>query len=204
VDIALPRPNLLIKEARERQRRRRMVVTLALAVLAMAAYGIATREGPVASTGVVSTTPPLPNPCALLSNADVGKVFGAEIAYRSPKPERRACSWSGWPFPGRPGQQTVTIDVAQATRAQFERAYSTWVIIGEGPRRIAHSRRIDGFGEAAFAQSYAQSFAGVDLETYYHGFVISIGTTFVGSELAAEKQLTTAAIARLRAREAAA
>jgi hypothetical protein len=200
VDVALPRPHALIKEARERQRRRRVVVALALAVLAVAAHGVTSRESVVAST----RTAPLPNACALLSNADVAKVFGAEIAYRTPTSAGRACSWSGWPFHGRPGQQTVTIDVAPATRAQFERAYSTWVIVAEGPRRIAHSQRIDGFGEAAFAQNYARGYAGVDLETYYDGVVVSISTTFVGSELAAEKQLTTAAIARLRAREAAA
>ena len=91
------------------------------------------------------------------------------------------------------------LDVARATRADFERL-STFVVLDEAPgtRRIAQSLRVRGVGEAAFAQR----FAGVDLEVWYHGLVISVSTTFVGAPLAAEKQLAAAAIARIDRAEA--
>jgi hypothetical protein len=196
MELALPRPHPLIKEARERQHRRR--IRLALAAVAIVAL-VAATSGIGHSLGDVRPAVPLataalPDPCALLANADVAKVFGANVAYRSPDPALHSCSWSGWPFARQFGKQTVTLDVARATRADFERL-STFVVLDEAPgtRRIAQSLRVRGVGQAAFAQS----FAGVDLEVWYHGLVISVRTTFVGAPLAAEKQLAAAAIGRI-------
>jgi hypothetical protein len=39
----------------------------------------------------------LPNPCALLTNADAAKVLGSKISYRTPKTDDfyRSCTWNG-------------------------------------------------------------------------------------------------------------
>jgi hypothetical protein len=196
MEVALPRPLPLIKEARERQHRRRMRLALAAvatAALVAAASGIGGSRSDV-QPAVPLATAALPNPCALLANADVANVFGAGVAYRTPDPALHGCSWSGRPFARQFGKQTVTLDVAQATRADFERL-STFVVLDEAPgtRRVAQSFRVRGVGEAAFAQR----FAGVELEVWYHGLVISVGTKLVGAPLAAEKQLAAAAIVRI-------
>jgi hypothetical protein len=183
--------------------RRRAGIALAVAAACvMAGYGLSTRlasDGPAAP----AEQAPVPDPCALLTNADVAKVFGAKVAYRTPDPDPRyrACSWSGWPNRQQYGQMAVTIDVARVTRAEFDRAYSTWIVAADGfaTRRPAKSTPIHGVGEAA----YAQVFAGAQLEVYYRGLVISVETTMLPEPLAAEKRLAAAAIARLeRARAA--
>ena len=198
MEAALPRPQLLIEEARERQRRRHvqlaLVMIVALAVAGVAAHGtipwLAGRHPAVTPAATV-----LPSPCALLTNADVAHAFGAKVAYRTRQPQYANCSWSGWPFAHQYGQQRVTIDVAAVTRAEFERAFSTFITVGPEPgtRRIAHAQRIDGVGDAAFAQS----FAGTSLFVWHNGVMFSIETTFIGPQLAAEKRLAAAAIARL-------
>ena len=201
MEVALPRPLPLIKEARERQHRRRTrfaLVAVTAAALVAATSDIGRSRGDVQATAPLATAA-LPNPCALLANADVANVFGANVAYRTPDPALHGCSWSGWPFARQFGKQTVTLDVAQATRADFERL-STFVVLDEAPgtRRVAQSVRVRGVGEAAFAQK----FAGVELEVWYHGLVISVSTKLVGAPLAAQKQLAAAAIVRIDRAEA--
>jgi hypothetical protein len=195
--LALPRPLALIEEARERQRRRRGRISLALATLAACAaagYGVSARPAAV-GPATAPEQAAVPDPCALLTNADVAKVLGGEVAYRTAKPEYHACSWSGWPYLHQYGQKAVTIDVAGVSRADFDRAFSTWIVVTRefASRHSAKSTPIRGVGEAAFAQI----FAGASLEVYYRGLVISIDTTMLRAPLAAEKRLAAAAIARL-------
>jgi hypothetical protein len=195
VEHALPHPHPLIKEARGRQRRRRtrlVLITVAIATFAVATYAVGGRlldRRPVASPAKLAP----PNPCTLLTNAEVASVFGATVAYKSSEPNL-GCTWSGRPFERQYGQRKVTLDVARVTRADFD-GFSTFIVMDgtSGSRRIAKSARIQGVGEAAFAQI----FAGVDLEVYYRGFVVTVTTSFVGSPLAAQKRLAAAAIARL-------
>src|SRR5262245_45635826 len=201
MELALPRPHLLIEEARERQRRRRAWLArtvAAFALLATGGYALSEQLG-AGSPAVAAEHAALPNACALLTNADVAKVFGAKVAYRS-YAQSSGCTWLGWPFERQYGQQMVTLDVTPATRAQFDEVSSFVVSDGPGLRRVGRSTPIDGVGQAAFAQLYAFT----DLEVFYRGLVIKVDTTFVGGPLAAKKRLAAAAIARLERAEGAA
>jgi hypothetical protein len=197
MDLALPRPHLLIAEARERQRRRRLRLlraVAALAVLATAGYALSERLG---SPAIAAEQAALPNACALLTNADVAKVFGAKVAYRSYE-QYGGCTWLGRPFERQYGQQTMTLAVARASQADFDRFSTVVVSDGPGLRRVARSTAVQGVGNAAFAQIFAAR----DLEVFYGGLVVSIKTTFVSSQLRAEKRLAQAAVERIRAAEA--
>jgi hypothetical protein len=127
-------------------------------------------------------------------------VFGAKVAYRTAKPEYGACSWSGWPFPGRYGEQTVSLDVAAVSRAEFQRAFSTFVVFDgtPGARRVKRATRVLGVGDAALAQS----FAGTTLFVWYRGVEFSVTTGFVPHQLGAEKRLARAVVERMRELEA--
>jgi hypothetical protein len=184
-------------------RRRLVAVAFAIALVCGLGYlaarldsGTAPADGCVAACSV--TRAPairLPGSCALLSTADVAKAFGTEPAYSQPETGFNGCTWAGPPFVGHFGNEAVSIDVAQVSRQEFEKAYSTWIVPGPTPdsRRLARTTPVAGVGEAAFTEN-----GNADLQVWYDGVVIDIETTSVSTPLATEKRLAEAAIARLR------
>ena len=119
----------------------------------------------------------------------MANVFGAEVAYRTATPKYRECTWSGRPYAHRPGQQSVTLGVAAVSRADFER-HGAWYI-GQNHQAVP-AIRVRGLGEVAYAYTN-----GTELQVWYQGMVITVGTTLLPTPLADEKKLAAAAIAAI-------
>src|SRR4051794_13457643 len=105
----------LIKEARDRQRRRRLwmaVIAVAVCLLAIGTYGLSRASGSHAQAvcasgqcaGAMSGAAPVPNPCALITNAEARKFLGHPVQYKTADTMRgtsdgtRTCTWTAVPF----------------------------------------------------------------------------------------------------------
>ena len=129
-----------------------------------------------------------PDPCALLSNAEVADAIGSRVADRTANGSGlyRTCRWTGTnrAKPGfHPTRRTLMLTVAPGTRAQFE------VFAGRVPGAV----RVDGVGEVAFAVAQA----GGRLEVYAGGYVIEVVASLAGSPLAVERRVAKTVAARL-------
>lgn len=129
-----------------------------------------------------------PNPCALLSNAEVGAALASKVVDRTATGNRlyRECTWTGANL-SKPGflatRRTLMLTVSPGTRAQFLRFAN----------RVQGAIRVRGVGELAFGIEQA----GDRLEAYDRGYVVEVVATFVSSPLAVEKRLAKTAVARL-------
>jgi hypothetical protein len=135
---------------------------------------------PAASAG-------LPNPCALLTNAEVAKVLGSKVVARDTLGNRlyRSCKWTGADLGGYyPSKRKLLLQVTKATKAQFEQA-----------ARTTHAAtRVNGVGEAAFAMPQS---GGGFLNVYAHGFGLELNAALVTSPLDAEMSAAKLALTRL-------
>jgi hypothetical protein len=71
----------------------------------------------------------LPNPCALLTNADAAKVLGSKISYRTPKTDDfyRSCTWNGVDLSSATSAHaSLMVDVSRITKAKFLRQAAQW------------------------------------------------------------------------------
>jgi hypothetical protein len=127
----------------------------------------------------------IPNPCALLTNAEVAKVFGAKIATRVSDGNRlrRGCTWDGVAAGSFTSYHaTLRIDVAPISRAQF----------GTIAKKTKHAVPIHGLGEAAFSSYMAGEF----LAVWHSGIYLAVELTGGSSPVAAAKILAREALRR--------
>jgi hypothetical protein len=172
----LPRPLPLFAEAWERRRRRRR---LGLAV----ALGLAGLGGglgwTVAEHAAGRTAHALPEPCALLTNAEAGGVLGTPIDFRQRVGNGRygMCTWtsrrlSRLEFPEV--RRSLNVQVTRSTKAAARQSAG-----------LPGSVRVSGLGEIAFAQGGGGA---VMLDAYAHGYAIEVMASYVTAPLAVEKQ----------------
>jgi hypothetical protein len=146
---------------------------------ALLAVVLALALSPVASAG-------LPNACALLTNAEVAKAFGAKVANRTSATNGlyRGCTWDGAPPSSFTSYHaSLHLDITRITRAQFEKL----------ARKTPNAVPVHGLGEAAFSQ-YA---AGEFLAVWHKGVVLNFALSGGSSPLATAKTLARSAVARL-------
>src|SRR5690348_16464911 len=118
------------------------------------AAALATVGGMLTARAVAA--PAVPNPCSLLTSADVSKALGWKVDSRQSltAPYRR-CDWYG-KIPG----PVLILQVAPTTEAQFKHAES-----------LAHaSRPVTGVGSLAFTVGAGRGL----LDVWTNGLVISL------------------------------
>jgi hypothetical protein len=146
--------------------RRLLTVVLALAFV------------PAASAG-------LPNPCALLTNAEVAKALGSKIVAREPtgNGHYHSCTWSGADLGGySPTHRTLMVQVVTVTKAQFEK----------GAREMTHAVPISGIGQEAYASTGPLSV----LEVWQKGYALSFIASLVSDPLPTEKSVAKLFVTR--------
>lgn len=144
------------------------------------AVGAAAALAPAASAG-------LPNPCTLLTNAEVAKVLGSKVVARAASGNRlyTSCTWTGANLGGyAPTHRSLAIQVSQSTKAQFEKT----------ARTLPGAIRVTGVGEAAFTQ---RAGGGSFLNVYARGYGLEVIASLITSPLEVEKRAATAALKRL-------
>jgi hypothetical protein len=135
-----------------------------------------------------SASAAVPNPCTLLTNVEVAKVFGAKIHTRTRDGNRLfgGCTWNGVPPSSFTSYHaTLRIDIAHLTRAQFDKA----------AKRAKNAVPVHGVGDAAFSE-YVDS-GSTSLSVWAHGIWISVDLSTGSVSLAAAKTLARSAVARL-------
>ena len=122
-----------------------------------------------------------PNPCTLLTEPDVAGLLGANVASHTrwhAGVRATGCRWIAR------NRASLTLIVAQRTRAQYERsAHDT-------PRSI----RVGGLGDPAFAVPPAE---GAFLVVWRDGYALELSTAGVMSRLALEKRAARTALKRV-------
>ena len=132
-----------------------------------------------------TATAVLPNPCTLLTNAEVATAFGSKIQSRAGESYRfgRSCAWEGVPLGSfTSAHASLRVDIAQVTRAQFLK----------NAKKAKNAVPVHGIGDLA----YSQYVAGQSLTVWRHGIWLSLDLTGVSSPLASAKALARSAIAR--------
>jgi hypothetical protein len=123
----------------------------------------------------------LPNPCALLTNAQVSGLLGTKIASRADRPagvRARMCRWVG-----RNGL-ALTVILAQRTKAEYElSAHDT-------PRSI----RVNGIGDAAFTVPKSE---GGFLVVWRGSYPLELSATLGKTQLPVEESAARSALRRL-------
>jgi hypothetical protein len=115
--------------------------------------------GSAASGGV-------PNPCALLMNAEVAKALGSKIESRDMPSfggRGRTCKWTGVNLATSGFYEVhrdLTVTVSSSTRAQFDRS----------ARQAPGAVRVRSVGQAAYASTGAVK----SLDVWQHGYVLWI------------------------------
>jgi hypothetical protein len=137
---------------------------------------------PVASGG-------LPNPCALVTNAEVAQVLGTKIVERDTSGNRlyRSCKWTGQNLSSSgfyPTQRSLMVEVSLTTKTRFE----------ESARTTKGAIRVTGVGEAAFAMPQG---GGGFLYVYAHDYGLNLSASLVTSPLNVEKNAGRIAVKRL-------
>jgi hypothetical protein len=181
--------NALIKEARDRQRRRRL--RLALLVVASVAAGLAygmSRGAVLDGRSPASPARAIPNPCALVTNADVSAALGSKVAFRDVPDlggRGRSCRWTGTSLSSSDYYQvrrTLLVFVSPSTRAQFERALHR-------PGAV----EVSGTGAVAFADRGPARL----LQVWKHGLTLLIQVVFVTNPIAAATHVARIAVVGL-------
>jgi len=125
----------LIQDARDRQRRRRRRILLLVVAAIVIGYGInhwtrtsnaglACISTHACSLQRLSNAPPLPNPCSLLTAAQVVPTIGGKVqsrvlghsygAYGPP-----TCTWTGPSMGYMETRETITVQLSRVTKAKF-------------------------------------------------------------------------------------
>lgn len=112
------------------------------------------------------------SPCSVLTNAEVAKVFGASVAYRSTS--GRFCTWNSAPLNGLGVNAMLRVEVASGSAAKLKHVVAA--ISGVVP--------VTGLGAAAF---YLRTQITPSLWVAKRDAVISITATTVASPLSTEK-----------------
>jgi hypothetical protein len=138
---------------------------------------------PAASAG-------LPNPCALLTNAEVAKALGSKVESRDvvayPGSRGKTCEWKGANLAtpnSYPVHRSVMITVSTATKAQFEK----------GARQTTGAVPVRGIGGAAYATTGVVKF----FYAWQHGFTISVIAGNAIDPIQTEKGVAKIAVTRV-------
>jgi hypothetical protein len=123
----------------------------------------------------------LPNPCTLLTNAQVSGLLGTKVASRADRPagiRARMCRWVG-----RNGL-ALTVILAQRTKAEYE----------QSARDTPRSIRVNGIGDAAFTVPKSE---GGFLVVWRAGYALELSATLGKSQLPVEESAARSALRRL-------
>ncbi len=139
----------------------------------------------LALTFVPAAAAGLPNPCTLLTNAEVAKAFGSKIQSRANESYglSRSCTWEGAPLGSfTSAHASLQLDIAHVSRAQFLK----------NAKKAKNAVPIHGIGDLA----YSQYMAGEFLTVWRQGIWLSVSLGGVSSPIASAKALARSAIAR--------
>jgi len=147
-------------------------IALALAALAVA---------PAASAG-------LPNPCTLLTNAQVAKVLGSKVVEATPTGNGRygMCTWKGANMArpdAMPAQRSLIVQVSTTTEAAFKK------VAEQTPGAV----RIAGIGETAYSTHGALK----SVNAFRHGYALMVVAGLTVDPLATAKAAAKLAVAKL-------
>jgi hypothetical protein len=136
---------------------------------------------PTASAG-------LPNPCTLLTNAEVANVLGSPIETRevSGNGKYHTCKWTGKNLArpdALPSQRSLMVQLTASTKARFLK----------GAKETPGSIRVNGIGEAAYTTTGVLRY----LDVQQHGYALWIIAGDVSDPLAAEKAAAKTAVTHL-------
>lgn len=181
----------LMKEARDRQRRRRMwLATLGLA-LAIAGGAVAMTRG-THELSLAGRGSAIPDPCSLVTNAEVATVLGNPVQYRTVQAfgrgrlGLRTCRWTAVPYSSHTyNNNTLMLSVARMTRAQFAANALAERTRGAIPVRGVGAEAFRTSGPAYFLSFYARG----------HAFMFDGGSP---DKLGGETKLARQVVARLR------
>jgi hypothetical protein len=147
----------------------------------LAVVGMALALAPSASAA-------LPNPCTLLTNAEVAKALGSRVQNRTTQlppamqstTRFRICTWTGAPLSSyRSSGDTLRLIILPSTRSQFLKA----------AKQSDGAVRVQNLGDTAYA-------TGQSLNLLAHGYSLSIWLSSVDARQA-ETVLAHAAVKRL-------
>ncbi|HEY3921140.1 MAG TPA: hypothetical protein VGL76_03405 [Gaiellaceae bacterium] len=124
-----------------------------------------------------SAAGPLPNPCALISKAQVSGILGSKIVSTAPAGNSlyRSCAWTAKsiaPTGVEPVQRALRIQIARSTKAAFLQQAD----------HQPNAQRVAGVGQAAWTARPTNA-----LNVYSNGFTLELSSVFTASPLAAEK-----------------
>lgn len=179
----------LIKEAWDRRRRRLRFSLLLVLVIGAGLGSPVTRRlalVPLALLLTPAASAALPNPCVLLTNAEVAKVIGNKAETRTPSGNGRfrMCSWTGPPLGSfSESHAQLLVQVTRETKAQFEKVANA----------TQGAVRVRGAGDSAYATTGAAKY----LEVWQKGYALMIMATFVTDTLQAEKVAAKAVFGHL-------
>lgn len=137
-----------------------------------------------------SATAALPNPCTLLTNADVAKVLGSKVESKQTRNfggSTDSCQWTGVNLAGPNSyaiHRTLTVTIDAVSRSQFRKFAND----AQG------SARIKGVGQIAYVQGNGNL---TQLEIWQSGRTIGVIANLVANPLAAEKAAAKLVVARL-------
>jgi hypothetical protein len=179
----------LIKEARDRQRRRRLRFALLVAAIVAAGLGYEMSLGAVfGGRSPALAERSIPNPCALVTNADVSAALGSKIAFRDVPDlggRGRSCRWTGRSLSRSDYYEVrrmLLVLVSPSTRAQFERS-------SHQPGAV----KVAGAGGVAFADRGPTRVVHV----WRDGLTLLIQAVFVTNPIAAAAHVARIAVVRL-------
>ena len=131
----------------------------------------------------------LPNPCALVTSAQVTAWLGGGIASVDPQGNRlfRSCKWTGKNMSAPdalPAQRTLMIMVSRSTKAAFLKT----------ARQEPNAIRVNGIGQIAWL---APQGSGGFLNVYSRGYALELDTALLPAPIPVEKAAAKAAVKNL-------
>ena len=139
----------------------------------------------------------VPNPCKVVTNAEVAKVFADKIQTRTANAEGlQSCTWNGVGLGSfSPVVPTLTVEVVRADEAEFRAHVGGGLVPGgaNGGMKPAPLVPVHGVGQLAYS-SYV---GGETLMVWYHGLWLTFSVSAVVSPVEDAKILAKFAISRL-------
>jgi hypothetical protein len=139
----------------------------------------------------------VPNPCRVVTNAEVAKVFADKVQTRTANAEGlQSCTWNGVGLGSfSPVVPTLTVEIVQASEAKFRAHVGGGLVPGgaNGGLKPAPLVRVHGVGQLAYS-SYV---GGETLMVWYHGLWLTFSVGSVAAPVEDAKILAKFAISRL-------
>jgi hypothetical protein len=124
-----------------------------------------------------SAAAPLPNPCALITDAQVSGILGSKVVSTTPSGNGlyRSCSWTAKSIAAAgaaPVQRALRIQITRSTKAAFLRQANAQ----------PNARRVAGVGEIAWTLQPMNV-----LNVYADGLALQLSSVFTTSPVSTEK-----------------